>query len=129
MVMGFWIFMLALNLLISITIIGFGRHFMKHPPKEINQIYGYRTSMSMKNKDTWEFAHHYFGNLWSALGIVMLVFSVIAMLFVLGKGNKAIGSIGGIICGVQVIFILGSIFFTEKALRENFDTSGNLIKR
>ena len=52
--MGFWIFMLIMNLLIPATMIGFGRYFMKKAPKEINAVFGYRTSMSMKNKDTRE---------------------------------------------------------------------------
>ena len=56
--MGFWIFMLIMDLLLPFTMIGFGRYFMKKAPKEINSVFGYRTSMSMKNKDTWEFAHN-----------------------------------------------------------------------
>ena len=59
--MGFWIFMLIMDLLLPFTMIGFGRYFMKKAPKEINSVFGYRTSMSMKNKDTWEFAHKYCG--------------------------------------------------------------------
>ena len=55
--MGFWIFMLIMDLLTPAIMIGFGRGFMKHPPKTINMVYGYRTSMSMKNKETWDFAH------------------------------------------------------------------------
>ena len=51
--MGFWIFMLIMDLLLPFTMIGFGRYFMKKAPKEINSVFGYRTSMSMKNKDTW----------------------------------------------------------------------------
>lgn len=62
MTMLFWIFMLVMNLLIPISMIGFGKLFMKTTPKEINGLFGYRTSMSMKNKDTWIFAHHYCGN-------------------------------------------------------------------
>ena len=57
--MKFWIFMLIMDLLLPFTMIGFGRYFMKKAPKEINSVFGYRTSMSMKNKDTWEFAHKY----------------------------------------------------------------------
>ena len=60
--MGFWIFMLIMDLLLPFTMIGFGRYFMKKAPKEINSVFGYRTSMSMKNKDTWKFAHKYCGN-------------------------------------------------------------------
>ena len=34
--MGFWIFMLLMDLLIPLTMIGFGRYFMKNTPKELN---------------------------------------------------------------------------------------------
>ena len=53
---AFWIFVLAMDLLLPGVMIGFGREFMKNPPKEINPGYGYRTAMSSKNQDTWDFA-------------------------------------------------------------------------
>lgn len=59
--MGFWIFMLIMDLLIPFTMIGFGKMFLKKAPDQINYVFGYRTSMSMKNQDTWVFAHHYCG--------------------------------------------------------------------
>ena len=104
--MGFWIFMLIMDLLLPFTMIGFGRYFMKKAPKEINSVFGYRTSMSMKNKDTWEFAHKYCGKVWYVCGMVMLPITVIFMLLVIGKNEDCVGSIGGIICGVQHIFCL-----------------------
>ena len=82
--MGFWIFMLIMDLLLPFTMIGFGRYFMKKAPKEINSVFGYRTSMSMKNKDTWEFAHKYCGKVWYVCGMVMLPITVIFMLLVIG---------------------------------------------
>ena len=57
--MGFWIYMLCMGLLIPAIMLVMGRYFMKSAPKEINYIFGYRTNMSMKNRDTWEFAHKY----------------------------------------------------------------------
>ena len=80
--MGFWIFMLIMDLLLPFTMIGFGRYFMKKAPKEINSVFGYRTSMSMKNKDTWEFAHKYCGKVWYVCGMVMLPITVIFLFFV-----------------------------------------------
>ena len=53
--MEFWIFMLIMDLPLPFTMIGFGRYFMKKAPKEINSVFGYRTSMSMKNKDIPDF--------------------------------------------------------------------------
>ena len=83
--MGFWFFMLFMNLLIPFTMIGFGKYFMKSAPGNINIVFGYRTSMSMKNQDTWEFAHEYCGKLWFKWGKITLILTVIAMLFLLGK--------------------------------------------
>ena len=45
--MGFWIFMLIMDLLLPFTMIGFGRYFMKKAPKEINSVFGYRTSITL----------------------------------------------------------------------------------
>ncbi len=122
--MGFWFFMLIMDLLIPFTMIGFGRAFMKKAPNEINAVFGYRTSMSMKNKDTWEFAHKYCGRIWFVCGWAMLPITVISMLLVIGKNVDYIGTVGGIICGVQFIPLIGSIFPTEIALKNNFDESG-----
>lgn len=80
--------------------------------------------MSMKNKDTWEFAHKYCGKVWYVCGMVMLPITVIFMLLVIGKNEDCVGSIGGIICGVQFIPLIGSILPTEIALKKNFDKNG-----
>ena len=87
-------------------------------------VFGYRTSMSMKNKDTWEFAHKYCGKVWYVCGMVMLPITVIFMLLVIGKNEDCVGSMGGIICGVQLIPLIGSILPTEIALKKNFDKNG-----
>ena len=123
--MGFWIFMLIMDLLIPITMIGFGRLFMNHAPKKINWGFGYRTSMSMKNEATWEFAHKYSGRLWYIWGLVLLPVTVIVMLFVIGKDQNLIGIVGGVICNIQLIPLIGVIIPTEIALRKTFDKHGN----
>lgn len=102
----------------------FWKIFYEKAPKEINSVFGYRTSMSMKNKDTWEFAHKYCGKVWYVCGMVMLPITVIFMLLVIGKSEDCVGSMGGIICGVQLIPLIGSILPTEIALKKNFDKNG-----
>ncbi len=123
--MGFWIYMLAMNLLLPLTMIFCGRYFSHKAPKEINCVFGYRTSMSMKNKDTWEYAHKLMGKLWYKCGIAMLPVSVLAMLFVLGKGEAVIGTVGAVACGVQVVVMVLTILPVERALRKKFDENGN----
>jgi uncharacterized membrane protein len=122
---GFWIFMMIINLLIPSIMIGFGKYFTKNVPKEINNFFGYRTSMSMKNKETWEFAHHYCGKLWLSSGWKMVVPSFVAMLLVIRKDEGVVGTLGGILCVIQLVFLIGSIFPTEIALKKNFDENGN----
>lgn len=104
--------------------IGFGRLFRNSSPAEINSFYGYRTTMSMKNKETWEFAHHHFGKTWYRLGVILLPLTIVAMLLVFGKDTDTVGTYGGIICGLQLIPLIVSIIPTELALRKNFDKSG-----
>ena len=50
--MGFWIFMLIMDLLLPFTMIGFWKIFYEKGSKGNKFSIGYRTSMSMKNKDT-----------------------------------------------------------------------------
>lgn len=122
--MGFWVFMLVMDLMIPFMMIIFGKYFLKNAPKEINAVFGYRTAMSMKNNATWEFAHKYCGKLWYRWGLAMLPISVAAMLPVAGKSAGITGSVGGIICVIQTVFLVGSVFPTEKALKDNFDGDG-----
>ncbi len=122
--MGFWIFMLFMNLLIPLAMIGFGRLFMTKAPKNINAVFGYRTTMSMKNQDTWEFAHKYFGKLWFKCGLVLLPLSVVPLIFVINKGTNIIGTVGSIVCVVQIVLLIGVVFPTEAALKKTFDKNG-----
>ena len=122
--MGFWIYMLIINLLLPFTMIGFGKYFLKTAHKNINTVFGYRTSMSMKNKDTWIFAHKYCGKIWFISGLIMLPLSVIVMMFVFGGLENVVGTVGAVLCGIQFIPILISIILTEKALNKTFDKNG-----
>lgn len=120
----FWLFTLAMDLLIPLLMIGLGRMFWKKAPKKINSTFGYRTTMSMKNQDTWQFAHHYCGKLWYWLGLMMLPLSVVPMLLVFDSGIDTIGWVGTVICFAQVVPMVGAIVPTEMALRRTFDKNG-----
>lgn len=123
--MGFWIFMLIMDVWIPITMIGLGKYFMNKAPKEINAAFGYRTSMSMKNRDTWEFAHKYCGRIWYVSGLIILPISIIAVLGVINKNKDIVGMVGSIVCSIQLIPLICAIFPTEKALKKTFDKNGN----
>lgn len=122
--MGFWIFMFVMELLIPGTMIFLGWMFIHKPPKEINSIYGYRTPMSMKNQDTWDFAHRYFGRLWYRAGLMLLPITIIVMLLVFGRDDDTVGTFGAIVCVIQCVPMIGLIMPTEWALRKYFDKYG-----
>lgn len=122
--MSFWVFMLTMDLLIPLTMIVIGSYYVNHAPKNINPFVGYRTARSMKNKETWVFAHHHMGRLWRTIGWVMLPVSLAGMLFSLGRKPDDVGTLGGLLCGAQLIVLVASVFPTERALKKTFDKSG-----
>ncbi len=126
--MAFWVFMAVVSLFIPIIMVIFGKSFLKAAPKEINGIYGYRTAMSMKNQDTWEFAHKHFGKVWFYAGLILLPLNIIPLLFVMGESKDLIGTVGIVVCLIDTAVILLSIIPTERALKKNFDSDGNRIK-
>lgn len=123
--MGFWIFLTICNLMIPILMIVIGKVFINHPPKKVNGIYGYRTSRSMKNQDTWNFAHLYCGKLWWKIGWIMLPLSVIGMLPAIGKNDNMAGGWGAAVITAECIVMLMTIFFVERALAKKFDIGRN----
>lgn len=123
--MKLWLFITVMDLLIPALMIGSGILFMKRPPEKINPWYGYRSRMSMKNKDTWEFAHRYAGKIWFVSGWIILLLTVPVMLMLLGKDPETVGMVGGIVCIVQCISMAAVIIPTERALRKKFDKYGN----
>jgi uncharacterized membrane protein len=97
----------------------------KHTPKEINVVYGYRTSRSMKNEETWKFAHDCCGRLWFKLGFILIIPTIVAMLPFAKSNETVVGIVTLIVISFQVIVLIGSIFPVESALKKNFDDNGN----
>ena len=122
--MWFWIFIFINNLFVPLLMIIFGQVFFKHPPDQINGIYGYRTKMSRLNMDTWQYAHQYFGKLWLRIGRLLLPFSVLGMICVYGRDEKQIGIVGAAVLIVQTVMLLMPIVWTEKELQKTFNKNG-----
>lgn len=116
--------MFLMELMIPVLMTGFGRHFQKHAPRQINAVYGYRTKMSMKNMDTWQYAHQYFGRLWFRYGCFMLPLSVFVMLPMIGKDEDVTGIFGTVIITVQMAGLLLPVVRTEHELHRMFDSQG-----
>ena len=123
-----WVWMLAMNLLIPAAMTGLGRMFMKKPPKKINGFYGYRTSRSMKNQETWDFAQRYMGKVWWKWGWAMIPPAVLGQtLTLLCPDAESIYYWGLALTIAETVVLMVSIIPVERALKQNFDKDGNRL--
>ena len=125
---GFWLYLLICDLLIPAVMLVFGIRFGKNPPKKINSFFGYRTSRSMRNQQTWDCAHRYLGKLWKLLAPMLVVLAIVPMALTYGKTNDEISAVGLIVCFVQLALLLCSLPITEPYLKRTFDEHGRRIK-
>jgi len=125
--MGYAIFLFLCNVLIPLLMIVCGLWMWKHPPQKINGICGYRTTMSMKNMNTWQFAHELCGRLWWKTGWLLLFPSILVQLPFLRTGEDALAIVTLILSTLQCLAFIPTISITEKALRRTFDRNGNRI--
>lgn len=114
-------FLLFTNSIIPLMMIIVGLIWKKNPPVGINWVYGYRSSMSMKNEETWKFAHMHNAKIWCRVGTIWLVVSLIPM-FLFKEHYELISEWVTII---GLIIIITSLIPTEIALRRKFDKNGN----
>ena len=125
MKLAMWVFMLVCNLLIPAAMIGHGRRFTKNPPKEINMGNGYRTSRSMKNQATWDFAQEYCGRLWTRAGWALVPLAVVGQaLTLLCPDVQSMCRWSLATTTVEVVVMAFTYFPVERALKQNFDENG-----
>ena len=65
------------------------------------------------------------GKLWFRLEWLLIPISVIPMLFVIGKGEDIVATVGSIVMVIDLLILIAPIFPTEKALKKTFDKDGN----
>ena len=96
-------FMLFVSMLLPVCMIIFGIVFMKRPPAKINNIYGYKTRMSMQNGETWRFAHLYSSRLMLISGIFSAVVTVIILIYVVVHMPNNIADMGTALSLAQIL--------------------------
>ena len=113
-------FLLIMTMMTPILMILIGLLWKKHPPKQINSFYGYRTARSMQSQEAWDFAHAYHAKTWMFWGISLLIFSLAAMILIYRKENYEIYDL--VIIGIQIVVMLFSIVPTELALKKKYSS-------
>ena len=126
--MAAWILIFLETMLIPGLMIGLGSWFLKNPPKEINPVCGYRTAMSEKNQDTWDFANRHCGRTFRLVGRILTLPSAAAMIGVrlaCGDRTGAVSGYGIPVLLLQTVILVLSVIPTEVALRRTFDEYGD----
>ena len=124
--MGFWWFLFVCNLLIPIIMIFSGYWMWKHCPSEMNPILGYRTKRSMKNINTWKFAHDYAGQLWWKAGWILIILTIFVQLTLMNSNTNVIANLSMGVFFVQVLIMLLTIIPVENALKKKFNDDGTV---
>ena len=117
---GFWIFMLVCALITPVIMVITGIVFIKHPPKEINGMYGYNTARSRQSPEAWKFANEYLGRLWLVAGLIMLPLSAAVMLLFLGSDKDTTGAACTVIACIQPAVMVLLMIPIEIALKQKF---------
>jgi hypothetical protein len=119
-----FVFLVVCDLLVPAVMVGIGAVWGKRPPKKISHLYEYRTTMSMKNQGTWDFANSYCAGIFLKWGVAMA--AVTAAAIALFKERLAAVSL--VITLVQCAALCLTIIPTELALRRSFTEQGKRKK-
>lgn len=110
---------------IPLLLIVIGKIFEKYPSKEPNIAIGFRTKLSMMNKETWDYAQRLFPKAWISLGRILLPLSLIILFLLYREDKDYTGNLALILMLVQVVLMLGSILYVNLKLKAAFNSDGS----
>ena len=97
--------------------------FFYFPSKKINHIYGHRTTLSIKNQDTWNEANKISTHMMLLVSALTCILQLIGIVFNINQESTILYAtiflVAGLIIGVILI---------EKQLKTIFDKDGNRKK-
>ncbi len=101
--------------IIGITVVVASVIMRKYPPRQINYLYGYRTTRSMLSQERWDFAQKFAAKAFLKWGIILTSISLVGLAVDVSNGlGLAIG------LGVGIALIAIPWLLTEKALKNRF---------
>ncbi|MBF45160.1 MAG: hypothetical protein CMD38_02520 [Flavobacteriales bacterium] len=109
-----------LHLLIGPLMLVISLIFFYFPPKKINLIYGHRTTLSMKNQDTWKEANKRSIHMMLLVSALTCILQLIGIFFNINQETTILNATGFLVAGL----IIGVIVI-EKQLKAIFDKDGN----
>ena len=101
-----------ITVMVGVIFVAAGFIMWKFPPKQINFLYGYRTSRSMKNQESWDFAQKYAAKEMMKTGLVLAASGLLAFIFDFGSSvNLLVG------CMLVFLAVVILVIRVEKAIK------------
>lgn len=111
---------ILLHLLLGPLMLVISIIYVFFPPMKVNMIYGHRTSLSMKNQDTWVEANKRSALMMLLVSALTIIVQLIGIVFKVNQETTflyvTIFLVAGLIIGLLIV---------EKQLRSIFDKDGN----
>jgi len=109
------------QLLMGAFILFIGLIFKFFPPKSINDLYGYRTVLSMKNLETWRKGNEISAKILIKGSLIIIFLKIICICFMpeLAVFNTIIFLVGLIAMSILCVFL------TQRKLKKSFNSDGN----
>lgn len=113
------------TMVVSLVFLVGGYSLRKTAKRKINHIIGYRTSLSMKNEDTWAFANDELGKIWIKIGWFIVPFTILFnAVFAFVKLNcYEMVCVLFVISEIVVVFI--TIAIVESKMSRTFNRDGS----
>lgn len=113
----------VLVMLTPLALLLVGLRWKLRPPKREGSGLAYRTALSSRTEETWNFAHRHLAKLWVRIGLILSVVSILLMVFLKAHYTSfALWLIGG-----QMVLLCVSAFLVDSLLKAAFDEEGRRI--
>jgi ACR3 family arsenite efflux pump ArsB len=111
-----WAFVLAV---IPVPLGLFALAWRKNPPADIG-IYGYRTKLSMRSKESWDYAHKLCAKLFPRYNLILLIASEIVLFIGYAISKDHVMIIAICLLVIQTVLVFLMCIQIDRALKEKF---------
>lgn len=113
----------VLVMITPVAMFAVGLRWRLKPPAFKSSGIVYRTEVTERSPEAWEFAHIYCGKLWSRFGAIMAVISAILMVVLQGSYQKFLLWL----LMAQMLIMCVTILIIDYLSKNLFDENGNRI--
>ncbi|MDR7857448.1 SdpI family protein [Tissierella sp.] len=112
-----------INFIMPVSLIIYGSVYIKKAGGSISNFLGYRTVRSMLSEETWKYGNRRAGQIWIRLGLGLIIFSALYLLFI----SKDFSKPSWLLAIVSVLSSMVSLQTVDKELKEKFDEKGKKL--